>query len=302
MACSAQSDAERCACQCQLPALPASPLLRRQHPQPSRCHAALRVPRPRAMVRTFSPVNPPLRPLNRRPRQDNGDRRRELLCGNMWSGVDCGPKPMRLTIAGGSHTFLFHVVGEVAEAEYAYPQGAVSPRLSVAGRYTGLSMEHPSDGTSPPRVADASDPPRERAPSPEGSGAPPPRRGPSVELDPTGIVTGKSADRQRRQFLNYSFYRLDPVFRRLPPDDQRAAAAEFIELVRKWESVDDLILRTYSLVGLRADVDFMLWRIAFDPLCIQSMEAAIRRSRLGRTSPSHTTFSRCSAVRRTSTR
>ena len=34
-------------------------------------------------------------------------------------------------------------------------------------------------------------------------------------------------------------------------------------------------------MGLRADVDFMLWRIAFDPLCIQSMEAAIRRSRLG---------------------
>ena len=25
----------------------------------------------------------------------------------------------------------------------------------------------------------------------------------------------------------------------------------------------------------------MLWRIAFDPLCFQSMEAAIRRSRLG---------------------
>jgi chlorite dismutase len=42
-----------------------------------------------------------------------------------------------------------------------------------------------------------------------------------------------------------------------------------------------LILRTYSLVGLRADVDFMLWRIAFDPLCFQTMEAALRRSHLG---------------------
>ena len=99
-----------------------------------------------------------------------------------------------------------------------------------------------------------------------GDTGPRPRRGPSVDLDPNGIVTGKGPDRQRRQFLNYSFYRLDPVFRRLPPDEQRAAAAEFIELVRQWESLDDLILRTYSLVGLRADVDFMLWRIAFDPL------------------------------------
>jgi chlorite dismutase len=116
-------------------------------------------------------------------------------------------------------------------------------------------------------------------PTPERSG--PPRRGPSVDLDPTGIVTGKSPDRQRRQFLNFSFYRLDPVFRRLPADEQRAAAEGFIELVKQWESLDEVILRTYSLVGLRADVDFMLWRIAFDPLCFQAMEAAIRRSRLG---------------------
>ena len=116
--------------------------------------------------------------------------------------------------------------------------------------------------------------------SPEGTG-PAPRRGPSVDLDPHGIVTRKSPDRQRRQFLSYSFYRLDPVFRRLPADEQRVAADGFIELVRKWESLDDLILRTYSLVGLRADVDFMLWRIAFDPLGFQSMEAAIRRSQLG---------------------
>ena len=116
---------------------------------------------------------------------------------------------------------------------------------------------------------------------PPGDAGSPPRRGPSVDLDPTGIVTGKNSDRQRRQFLNFSFYRLDPVFRRLPADERQAAGAEFIELVRKWESLEDFILRTYSLVGLRADVDFMLWRIAFDPLCFQSMEAAIRRSQLG---------------------
>ena len=117
-------------------------------------------------------------------------------------------------------------------------------------------------------------------PSSDHTGAPP-RRGPSVDLDPAGIVSGKSPDRQRRQFLNYSFYRLDPGFRRLPVEEQRAAAAAFVELVKTWESSDDLILRTYSLVGLRADVDFMLWRISFDPLCFQSMEATINRSRLG---------------------
>jgi chlorite dismutase len=81
--------------------------------------------------------------------------------------------------------------------------------------------------------------------------------------------------------MNYSFYRLDPVFRRLPADERRAAGIEFNELVHGWEASDDLILRTYSLVGLRAGVDFMLWQIAFDPLCFQAMESAIRRSQLG---------------------
>ncbi len=123
---------------------------------------------------------------------------------------------------------------------------------------------------------------RNHLPSPPGTDAgPAPRRGPSVDLDPHGIVSGKPPDRQRRQFLNYAFYRLDPVFRRLPVDEQRAAAAAFIGLMREWESLDEVILRTYSLVGLRADVDFMLWRIAFDPLCFQEMEAAIRRSSFG---------------------
>jgi chlorite dismutase len=114
-----------------------------------------------------------------------------------------------------------------------------------------------------------------------GETSPPARRGPSVDPDPTGIVTGKGPDRQRRQYLNYSFYRLDPVFRRLPAEERRAAGTEFVDLVRTWESAEDLILRTYSLVGLRADVDFMLWRIAFCPLRFQAMEATIRRSRFG---------------------
>lgn len=111
--------------------------------------------------------------------------------------------------------------------------------------------------------------------------APPARRGPTVDSDPTGIVTAKPPDRQRRQFLHYSFYRLEPEFRRLPLERRRAAGAEFIELMGKWDASDDLILRTYSLVGLRADVDFMLWQIAFDPLQFQAFEASVKRSQLG---------------------
>ena len=46
--------------------------------------------------------------------------------------------------------------------------------------------------------------------SPEGSG-PPPRRGPSVDLDPPGIVAGKSPDRERRRFRVLSELILRPA-------------------------------------------------------------------------------------------
>jgi chlorite dismutase len=117
---------------------------------------------------------------------------------------------------------------------------------------------------------------------PEQSGGPPAtRRGPTVDLDPSGQVTQKEPDRSVRQFLNYAFYKLAPEFRRLPKAEREAAADEFVELVRGWENHDSLILRTYSLVGLRADCDFMLWRISNDLSCFQEMSAAINRTAFG---------------------
>jgi chlorite dismutase len=107
----------------------------------------------------------------------------------------------------------------------------------------------------------------------------PPRR--MVDLDPSGQQTGREPDRARRQFLNYAFYKLDPAFRRLPRDEQMAAAVEFQTLIEHWSARDDFILRTYSLVGLRGDCDFMLWRISDDVCLFQEMQAEINGSCLG---------------------
>jgi chlorite dismutase len=106
-----------------------------------------------------------------------------------------------------------------------------------------------------------------------------PRR--MVDLDPSGQVTQREADRQPRQFLNYAFFKLDSAFRRLPLEERGPAAEEFRGLVERWSEREDLILRTYSLVGLRADCDFMLWRISNDICYFQEMQAEINGSRLG---------------------
>ena len=68
--------------------------------------------------------------------------------------------------------------------------------------------------------------------SPEDTG--PARRGPSVTVNPRGIVGGKEPDRQRRQFLNYAFYRLDPVFRRLALGRAARGGDAVRRLVGRW--------------------------------------------------------------------
>ena len=111
--------------------------------------------------------------------------------------------------------------------------------------------------------------------------AQPARRGPTVDLDPSGRVGGREPDRSKRQFLNYAFYKVDPALRRLPADEQRRAAKEFAALITSWNESPDLILRTYSLVGLRGDADFMLWRISNDLSCFQRMQAEMNRTVFG---------------------
>jgi chlorite dismutase len=113
----------------------------------------------------------------------------------------------------------------------------------------------------------------------ESRPAGPPRR--MVDLDPSGQVTEREADRGPRQFLNYAFFKLDPAFRRLSTEERAAAADEFMTLTRRWSEREDFILRTYSLVGLRGDCDFMLWRISHDVCLFQEIQAEINASRLG---------------------
>jgi chlorite dismutase len=103
-----------------------------------------------------------------------------------------------------------------------------------------------------------------------------------VDLDPSGQVSQREPDRATRQFLNYAFFKVDPAFRRLPDQERAAAKAEFVALAGRWaESGGEIILRTYSTVGLRGDCDFMLWRISTDLSCFQEMQAEMNRSAFG---------------------
>lgn len=72
---------------------------------------------------------------------------------------------------------------------------------------------------------------------------------------------GPSEDGEPREFLKYTFYKVRPEWRLLAADTKKKQKAEFGALIHDLE--DEVTLRCYSLQGIRADADFMVW--AIDP-------------------------------------
>ncbi len=83
-----------------------------------------------------------------------------------------------------------------------------------------------------------------------------------------------------RQFVNFMFFRADRAFRRESADVKAEARREFAGIVQRYTG--PMMLLPYSTIGLKAGLDFMLWRIGYDLAPFQSMVADINRSILGR--------------------
>ena len=84
----------------------------------------------------------------------------------------------------------------------------------------------------------------------------------------------------QRQFVNFMFFRADRAFRSLPADVKADAKRELAEIIERYHG--PMIVLAYSTLGLKAGVDFMLWRIGFDLDPFQKMAADINKSVLGR--------------------
>jgi chlorite dismutase len=87
-------------------------------------------------------------------------------------------------------------------------------------------------------------------------------------------VTSGQAD--ARQVVGFSFYRLDPTWRQLASGAKSKQGAELLGVINTWSK--RLMVRTYSLVGLKADVDFLIWRVGTTAEELQAMSAAVRQT------------------------
>ena len=85
-----------------------------------------------------------------------------------------------------------------------------------------------------------------------------------------------------RQFVNFSFFKLDPAFRRLPQEEIDQGKKEFMEVLEEYDNRDDVILLSYTLMGIRADAEIMFWRVSHRMANFQEMTTRMYRTGLGK--------------------
>ena len=84
---------------------------------------------------------------------------------------------------------------------------------------------------------------------------------------------------QPRQFVNFAFYKVSPEWLRLDAETRRAGSAELAEVIRAFSA--KFLVYPYTTFGVRAETDFLLWRISYDLDDFEAMAAAMRRTHMG---------------------
>jgi len=83
----------------------------------------------------------------------------------------------------------------------------------------------------------------------------------------------------RQQFVSFPFFKLDPAWRRLPESERKRGKAEFCEVVESLQG--EAIVLAYSVIGIRGDSDFFLWRISYSLETFEEMTARLMNTGLG---------------------
>ncbi len=79
-------------------------------------------------------------------------------------------------------------------------------------------------------------------------------------------------------FVQYAFFSLDPMWRRLEPQARECATTELRSTINGQSSIDTY---SYTTAGLKVGTDFMLWRTGTDLSELQAATSCLLKTRLG---------------------
>ncbi|GCE16415.1 chlorite dismutase family protein [Dictyobacter kobayashii] len=93
-------------------------------------------------------------------------------------------------------------------------------------------------------------------------------------------ATAQPKPKQPRQLVRFSFYKLDQQWQLLPADVREKGKQQLKQIYDDYAAQDELI-RSFSLYGVRSDVDFMIWQATYDIDNLRNFNSQIRRSIMG---------------------
>jgi len=102
----------------------------------------------------------------------------------------------------------------------------------------------------------------------------------SLRLAPTCSELEEQKTKLPRQFVNFTFYHARPEWRVLLDGDKKKSRKEFLATVDQFRP--QLLINTYSTIGLRTNVDFMIWRIGYELDPLQEMTAQLNATEMAK--------------------
>ena len=87
-------------------------------------------------------------------------------------------------------------------------------------------------------------------------------------------------DNNGRTMVRFAFYKFDAAWRRLPQEERDRDKAAFAAAVE--EAADEMMVKSYSLVGVRGDCDLLLWQASPDFDIIRKHGSRVLNSGIGR--------------------
>lgn len=77
----------------------------------------------------------------------------------------------------------------------------------------------------------------------------------------------------RRQYVKFTFFKASPEWRRVGPDLRARQKEEFTSIIEDWSGRN--LIRCYSTVGTRGDVDFLIWQVSYELTDVQQMQSEL---------------------------
>jgi len=82
------------------------------------------------------------------------------------------------------------------------------------------------------------------------------------------------------RYVKYTFFKVDPAWRKLSLQERESSKKQFLSTLN--ETGGGIKPRSYSLVGTRGDVDFMLWTITDSLETLQAFHSDLLKTELGK--------------------